>query len=226
MLTIKAEPRSIFGKGLAAPRRAGKLPTVLYGPKNKPLPLFVSQSAFKKLLVAAGESTVVTVDTGAAQQDVLIHDIAWHAVTGEPLHADFYVIDKTKTLETDVPLRFDGAAPAVKDLGGILVKVLHQLHIEVLPMNIPHEIVVDTGRLATLDSQILVRDLEIPRGVKVLNAPEAVVAAVSVAKEEPVEEAPVDLGAIEVEKKGKKEETGEAEAANDAAAPAPADAKS
>lgn len=193
---------------------AGKMPAVLYGPKDSALSLFVPLGAFKKLLHQAGESTVVTVETGEGKKDVLIHEVEYHPVSNEPLHADFYVIDKTKPIEIKVPLVFEGTSAAVKDLAGILVKVLHELEIEVLPMDIPHEVKVDIAGLSTLESQILVRDLIIPKGVKVLNSPEEVVAAITVAKEEPVEAAPVDLASIEVEKKGKQEEEGaEGEAA-------------
>ena len=73
-------------------------------------------------------------------------------------------------------------------------------------MNIPHDIEVDINLLLNLDSQILVKDLPIPTGVTVLGAADAVVASISVAKEEPVEAPPVDLSSIEVEKKGKKED--------------------
>ncbi len=219
MLNITAEKRSIFGKELKSERQAGKLPVIVYGDKKDALPLFVQIGEFKKLLAKAGESTVLTVKTPDGDKDVLIQEVAWHPVTSEPLHADFYVVDKTKLLEINVPLTFTGVAPAVKDLAGILVKVLHELSIEVLPMNIPHEIEVDISKLINLDSQILVKDLKVSKEVKVLNNLDDVVAAISVAKEEVVEEAPVDLSAIEVEKKGKKEVEGEA------GEEAPADAK-
>lgn len=216
MLKIMAEERSIFGKKLNESRMAGKLPVVVYGERKKEaLPLFVASKDFKKLLKEAGESTVVTVDAGVIKKDVLIHDVDWHPVSGEPLHADFYVVDKTKTIEISVPLVFSGVAPAVKDLGGILVKVLHELTIEVLPMNIPHHIAVDISALTNLDSQILVRDLPVPTGTRVINQSDEVVAAVSVAKDEPVEEVASDLSSIEVEKKGKKE-TEDGETAGDA----------
>lgn len=217
MLKLAAEKRTMFGKQLKALRADGKMPVVMYGAKDEATPLLVGAKEFKKLLHQAGESTMITVDAGDLQKDVLIHEVDFHPVSGEPRHADLYVVDKTKVVEVDVPLRFEGISPAVKDLGGILVKVLHELEIEVLPMHIPHDIEVDITALVALDSQILVKDLKIPTGVKVKLDPEAVVASISVAKEEPVEEAPVDLSAIEVEKKGKKEEEG-AEGA-EAAAP-------
>jgi large subunit ribosomal protein L25 len=172
----------------------------------------VATKEFKKILHQAGESTMITVDAGEVKKDVLIHEVAFHPVNGEPVHADLLVVDKTKTVEVDVPLRYEGVSVAVKDLGGTLVKVIHKLEIEVLPMDIPHDIEVDISALATLESQILVKDLKIPAGVKVLAEADTVVAAISVAKDEPIDEAPVDLSKIEVEKKGKKEEEGEAPA--------------
>jgi large subunit ribosomal protein L25 len=211
MLKLTAEKRDIFGKELKKARIAGKMPVVIYGAKDKATSLFVMTKEFKKLLSQAGESTMITVDAGDLKRDVLIHDVDFHPVNGEPVHADLYVVDKTKTVEVKVPLKYEGVSAAVKDLGGTLVKVLHELEIEVLPTHIPHEIMVDISLLATLESQVLVSDLKVPKEVKVLVEPETVVAAISVAKEEPIEEAPVDLSAIEVEKKGKKEEEGAAE---------------
>lgn len=213
MQKIMAEKRSVFGKKLKSVRLAGQMPAVLYGPKQETTALLLNTKEFKKLLATAGESSMVTIDAGEVKADVLIHDVTVHPVSGEPLHADLYAVDKTKTVKVKVPLRFEGVASAVKDLGGTLVKVLYELEVEVLPMNIPHDIEVDISKLVSLDSQILVSDLSVPKDVTVLSAPEEVVASIAVAKDEPVETAPVDLSAIEVEKKGKKVEEGEEAAA-------------
>jgi len=58
----------------------------------------------------------------------------------------------------------------------------------------------------------LLSDIKLPKGVVLTEDPESVIALVSVGKDEVEEEAPVDLTAIEVEKKGKKPEEGEATA--------------
>lgn len=218
MIKLTAETRDIFGKKLADARLAGQLPAVMYGTKQTAQSLFVPVKEFKKVWSEAGESSLVTIMVGDKPTDVLIQEVNFNPVTGEPTHADFYVVDKTKKVEVEVPLVFEGVAPAVKDLGGTLVKVLHVLKIEVLPTEIPHDIKVDVTALTALDSQVLVKDLNLPKSFDVKNAPEEVVAAIAVAKEEPVEAAPVDLSSIEVEKKGKKEEEGaEGEAEGDKA---------
>jgi hypothetical protein len=106
-----------------------------------------------------------------------------------------------------VPLEFIGVSPAVKDLAGNLMKVLRELKISADPQHIPHSITVDISTLATFEDQILASDIALPAGVILVENPDEVVATVEEPKAE-VEEvvAPIDLSAIEVEKKGKKEE--------------------
>jgi large subunit ribosomal protein L25 len=141
--------------------------------------------------------------------EVLIQDIDLDPVTDNVRHADFYVIEKGKKVTVHIPLEFAGVSPAVKDLGGILVKVLHELEIEAMPKDLPHNLSVDISKLATFEDRILAKDVTLPAGVTLLTKPEEVVASVSEAVEEVVEVAPVDLTAIEVEKKGKEVKEGE-----------------
>lgn len=215
MVTLTATARETFGKRLAAARAEGLLPVVIYGRKQEATSLFVNTKEFKKAWKEAGESTVVQLEAPDAEHDVIIHDVAWDPVTGEPIHVDLYAVEKDKPIEVDVELVFEGVAPAVKDLGGTLVKVLHELTIKALPRNLPHNLIVDISKLETLESQILVKDVVLPTGVSVLNDPEEVVAAVTAVQAEPEEPAAetMTIADIEVEKKGKQEEEGETAAA-------------
>ncbi len=88
--------------------------------------------------------------------------------------------------------------------------MLHELEIEALPKDLPHNLIVDISKLSALDSQILVKDISLPAGVVLLSGPEEVVAAISVAQEEPEEAAPApSIADIELSvEKGKKEEEG------------------
>ena len=189
-------------------RKQGLLPCVYYGPKEKPVSISVVKSEFLKVWKEAGESTVVVLNTGKAEIEVLIHDIAFDPVRNDVIHVDFYVLEKGKVVEVSVPLEFIGISKAVKDMSGTLVKVLHEIDIEALPKDLPHSISVDISALSDLDAQILVSDIKLPVGVTLVTDPEEVVAAISVAEEEKEEVPAVDLSAIEVEKKGKKEEEG------------------
>lgn len=204
VITLTAEKRNVFGKQLAKERKVGKLPVVVYGPKDPSANFFVDAMAFKKVYKQAGESSVITLEANGEKKDILIYDVFYDPKKGEPVHADFYVIEKGKSLRVRVPIEFTGSAPAVK-LGGIVVKVMHELEIEAMPKDLPHSLLADLSFLVELDNHLAVGDIKMPEGVKIITPKEEIIASISVPKEE--EEAPVmDISEIEVEKKGKKEE--------------------
>lgn len=202
-------------------RKKGLLPAVVYGRKEEATPIAVERKIFDKVFHKAGESTVITLTGLGEEKDALIHEVDVDPVTGTPVHADFYAIAKGQTVTVSIPLEFEGESPAVKDLGGILVKVMHELEIECQPKDLPHAIHVDISKLATLEDQIKVKDLKgIPASAKISVDTDEVVAMIDVAKEEPVEEVVADISAIEIsEERGKKEEEGEIGAAPATEAP-------
>ena len=205
MLTIDAQKRD-KSEDVVTLRKGGKMPAVFYGKKTPSTPITFLHKDFIKVWHTAGESGVVTIKTPDGSVDALIKDVDVDPVSDIPRHADFYVFEKGKKLEIAVPLEFVGVAPVVKDLGGSLIKVLHELKISAEPQNLPHGIEIDISSLIDFDSQILASDIKLPAGVDLMENPEEVVASAARPKEEEVEEAPVDLSTIEVEKKGKKEE--------------------
>jgi len=193
-------------------RAEGSIPAVFYGKKTPSTSIIISEIEFMKVWKKAGESTVVTLKHAGGDVDALIHDVDIDPVTGVPRHADFYVFDKSVKIEVAVPLEFIGVSAGVKDFGGSLVKVLHEIKIEALPSNLPSHIEVDISSMAEIGSQITAAELKLPAGVSLLEGgEEEVVALVAAPKSEEEEESvPIDLSAIEVAAKGK-EKTGEGE---------------
>lgn len=193
-------------------RREGFIPAVVYGRAQEATPIAVNAKEFDKLFRQAGESTVISLQGLGESKDVLVQEVAVDPVSGISLHADFYAIAKGQTVTVEVPLEFVGESGAVKDLGGILVKVMHELEIECEPKDLPRSIEVDISKLATLEDQVKISDLKLPASAKISVDMDEVVAMISVAQEEPVEAAPADISTIEIsEERGKKEdEEGEA----------------
>ncbi len=203
---VKVNPKMI--------RRSGNIPAVFYGPSHPSTPISVSKIAFDKAYKEGGESTIITLKTGTLSLDAIIHDVALDPVVGEAIHVDFYIVAKDHKIEVDVPLEFVGVAP-VEKLGGVVMKVMHELRIEALPGKLPQHIVVDLSKLVAMDSHISVGDILLGDGVRALVPLTEMVVGVSGLREEKEDAvAPIDMSAIEVEKKGKKEEdAGEADAA-------------
>ncbi len=209
MFVINAKVRKASDR-LSVLKKAGEIPAVFYGAGKQNTPIAVSTIEFKKVWHKAGESSAVIVKTDVGDIDVLIHEVQTDPVTEEPIHIDFLAIDMTKKITVKVPLEFVGISNAVKTGLGNLVKVLHEVEVEALPKDLPHNLIVDISKLETLQDNIFISDIKLPKGVVLINTPLEVVASVGEQKEEKIEEVvtPVDLSAIEVEKKGKKEEEG------------------
>jgi len=211
MLTLKADIRDTKIKADKI-RSAGAIPAVFYGKKEASTPISIMEKDFLKVWKEAGESTVVTLQIGdpstelGVSKESLIHDVDIDPVSGVPRHADFYVFEKGHKVEVALPIEFTGVSPAVKDLGGILMKVLHELKVKAMPKDLPHNIEVDISSLIEFGNQILAQDIRMPAGVELDLSTEEVIATVTAPREEKEEEpAPMDLSQIEVEKKGKEE---------------------
>jgi large subunit ribosomal protein L25 len=198
---------------LAIVRSNGMVPGVVYGARVENQMISVSSVEFEKILKVAGESSTIVLEiegdkkTGTSQKiDVLIHDMQVDPVKGFPIHVDFLAVDMNKPIEVTIPVEFIGTAIAEKNSLGVLVKVMHEIEIEALPKDLPHNVVVDVSTLAVLDDQIHISDIKLPKGVTMKTPMDEVIALIAPIKEEKEEETVVDLSSIEVEKKGKKEE--------------------
>lgn len=206
MFSIKATKRD-SGERLGVLRKSGKIPAVFYGAGKTTTSVTLSNTEFKKIWREAGESSAVKVSMSGGDIDALIHEVQVDPVTDEPIHVDFLAIDMKKKIRVKVPLIFEGISNTVKSGVGNLVKVLHEIEIEALPADLPHNLLADISKLETLENNIFVSDIKLPAGVILITNGSDVVASI-VAQVEEKEEvaAPIDLSAIEVEKKGKKEE--------------------
>jgi len=207
-MELQAVKRAVTGKGVQALRKEGKMPAVIYGAKETSLPIEVAMKDFSRVLKEAGESSVVELNIDGEKKSVLIHDVDLDPITHEPRHADFYAIQKGQKVEVEVPIVFTGEAPAVKELGANLIKVLHEIEVEAEATNLPHEVTVDLSGLKTLEDHIAAKDITLPAGVELITDPEEAVVTLAMPDEEPEE--PVqgpDMESIGIsEDRGKKEE--------------------
>lgn len=217
MISLRAKIRQDLGKKVKELRKKGIIPAILYGPKIENLPLEVDSREFEKIYQEAGESTLISLDIPEKKlkPPVLIYNVQFDPVRGQPIHVDFYQAPLEEKIEAKVPLVFEEEAPAVKELQGTLIKVIHQLEIKALPQNLPKEIKVDVSSLKTFDDAILIKNLELPAGVEILRDPEEIVAEVSPPEKveeelvKPIEEKVEEVEKVE-EKKEEEEEKSEA----------------
>lgn len=208
-ITISAQSRA--NKSPSDLRTEDMIPAVYYGAGSDAVSIAIPAKEFNKVWKEAGETTTVTLTIGGEKINTMIHDIQRDPVSDLATHVDFLVVDMNKEIEVAVPIEFTGLAEAEKTGTGTLVKVLHEVQVSALPANLPHSVEIDVTRLATTEDQIHVSDIALPKGVTMISEADEVVALISAFKEETEEAPALDLSAIEVEKKGKKEEETPAE---------------
>ncbi len=214
-MELTAQKRMELGKKVKSVRRAGFVPGVLYGEKVPSEAVSVPYADFIKVFREAGESTIFKLKIdGGKEHDVLIYNVTFDPLKDTPQHVDFYVVSQDRTIRHKVPLEFVGEAPAVKNLGGVLVKVMQEIEVEALPKDLPHALTVDVSLLEVLEAKLHVKDLLLPNGVKIHGNRDDTVIIVETPRVEEIEEAATPAEQvlevktereIKVEEKAKKE---------------------
>jgi len=215
-LHLKAQPREEIGKNKVSKlRNLDWIPAVIYSQGKKTQALKVSSRELTALLHGhRSENIIIKLDVQqppdkVKEHNVLIKELQHDPVTEEILHIDFNEISLTKAINVKVPLVAKGEAIGIKQDGGSLEHLLWELEVECLPTQIPAQIEVDITNLKIGDA-VHIKDLEIPKGVKVLHDPQMVVFSIAApVKEEALQPAAGEEGALqepEVIKEKKKEE--------------------
>jgi len=195
-LSIAAEPRT--NKGSRAVRRLrseGRIPAVIYGHGQDTILLSLNQHEFDGLL-RHGAHGLLDVRMGDATESAVIKDVQFDVFGREILHVDFARISRDERVVIEVPVVLKGTAPGVAE-GGVVNWVLHSVDVECPAENIIEQVPVNLTGLH-LNHSILVKDLQLPEGLKVMQDGELVVVQVSPPHRE-AEPTDIDAGTAEPE---------------------------
>jgi len=178
-LNLKSTIRKEKGRKVKKLRRKSFIPAVIYGHKTKNQLLKIAYKDFEDVYKKAKENTLINLlIEDNSKRKVIIHNLQVDPVDNKFLHIDFYQVKMDEKISTEVPLNFIGESEAVKNEGGVLVKNMDTIEIESLPQSIPQEIKVNISRIKKLEEAIHVKDLDVPKNVKLLVHEDEVVAIV------------------------------------------------
>ncbi|MGD8319142.1 MAG: 50S ribosomal protein L25/general stress protein Ctc [Gemmatimonadota bacterium] len=216
--SLKAERREATGKGAARElRRNGRIPAILYGRDMETVHLTVDAMEAEHLFQAISvENTIVALEVEGDKEarQTLVREIQSHPHRHELVHVDFLQIQKGVAVQVEVPVELVGTPAGVKQHGGVLEQVIHELPVRCIPSLIPEIIELDVTGL-DIDDSFHVSDMELPEGVTVTIDPERTVCVVAppravVEEEEEEEEEALEPGeAPEPEVIGEEEEAPE-----------------
>ncbi len=206
VVELSAKVREVIGKSSHLLAAEGLIPAVVYGPKIDTISLAVDRRTFEHLMhhAVVGSTLVdLTIEGKAKPIDVIIKEIRHDEVKGTVQHIDFWAVDMGHSLITTVGLSFIGNAEGER-AGGVLMRSLHEVKIEARPKDLPEHIEVDVSALNIGDS-LTVADIVVPKGVTLLDEPEAVIVSVIAPAVEVEEAVAVEEG--EVPEVGKETES-------------------
>ena len=196
--------RSVLGKKVKALRRSGITPANVYGHRIESQAVEVDTVTLAHTLKTLERNAILSlrIEGEKAVRPVIVREVRRDILNDKILHVDFYQVSLAEKMKADVPFILVGKAPAVEDLGGILLQGLDSIAVEALPADIPPHIEIDISSLTTFDSSVHVRDLVIDPKVHVLTEGDSVIT--SVAPPRKVVEAVVEeeAAAAEEEKEG------------------------
>jgi len=172
-LTITATAREQEGTSASKKlRREGKVPAIVYGKSTEPVNLTVDARDLRVTLKEIGNSTpIVTLDDGSKKRLSIIEEVQRHPIKDNYLHVDFHEVAENDIVSMTVPVHPEGEADGVRNEGGTLEVVSHEVHVSCTAKNAPSFIAVDVTEL-TLGELIHIKELPELEGVKYTGNPD------------------------------------------------------
>ena len=204
---LAATVRSGTGKGAArSVRREGRIPAVLYGGGEAPMPLSLEKKNLTQLIFAGHFlTTIFELDIGGKKERAIPRDYQLDVVKDTPLHVDFLRLKPGSRLRLNVPVHFinQESSPGLKR-GGALYIVYHSIEMWVPADNIPEAITADLAGM-DFNESLQISAINLPEGCKPTNPDKnftvASLAPPSGAAEEPTPAAAAAAPAKEEKKK-------------------------
>lgn len=169
---LTAEARQTFGKGASRRLRRldNKVPGIMYGGDEAPLPLIFNHNHLLKALEnEAFYSHILTIQVDGKPHKAVLKALQRHPFKPRIVHLDLLRVTGKEKITVTVPLHFKGenVAPGVKNDKGIVSHLLTSVEVRCLPESLPEFLEVDLSNLG-LDELIHLSDLKLPKGIEIM----------------------------------------------------------
>lgn len=170
-------------------RRIGRIPAVLFGHGQPSMAVSLAGRAFEDLLHSGHRHHLLTITVdGGAKDTALVRDIQRDPITRRVIHADIQRVGRSESITTVVPVTILGTARGVRDMGGVLDVVTHELEVTGAADQIPEHLEVDVTELG-MREHLTAGQITLPKGFTLASAADTIVASVEPPRVEAVEEA-------------------------------------
>ena len=188
-ITIEGQMRTGFGKTATRQLRSQELvPGVIYGGSQE-INFQAPVAAFKNLVYTPSFQVAEVVLDGKTYRTIL-KDLQFDKVNDALIHIDLLELVEDKKMIAEIPLKFVGVSPGVKDGGKLHIK-MKSLKVKTYPKYLKEQIEVSIDSLE-LNGNIRVEDVKVDN-YEILNSPRIPIASVTLTRQLKQEEAAVPV---------------------------------
>jgi large subunit ribosomal protein L25 len=179
-LTIERRDGSGTSKAKSL-RHHGKVPGVVYGHGSSEL-IAVERRALDDLLHHGGRTALVELQLGGKRFDTaLVREIQIDPVSRKAIHVDLQRVSATEKVHASVPVVAAGTPDGVRNFGGVMDVIVHEVEIEGPANKLPDRLELDVTNLG-IHEHVTAADIKLPSGFKLLTNPETIVVTVEASK--------------------------------------------
>jgi large subunit ribosomal protein L25 len=181
-LSLAIERRDGAGSTKAqAMRRAGKVPGILYGHGSNES-IAIERRALDDLLHRGGRTGLIELKLGGKKLDTaLVREVQIDPVSRKPIHVDLQRVSATEKVHTKLPLVTVGTPDGVRNFGGVMDVVAHELDVEGPANKLPEHLEIDVTALG-IHQHFSAGDVTLPAGFKLLTPADMIVVTVESSK--------------------------------------------
>lgn len=174
MIKLKLQTRKLTGKKVRKLRRQGLVPGAIARYKQDTLNVQVKHNDLLPLLRSNKvEKLELYVDDADKPITAVVSDLIVNPLNNQIESFLFTEVTPDSHVIVRVPIKTVGESPAVKNNIGVLVFSSRYVRLVVNSENIVPEIILDISNLTDVGQRILVKDLELPEGVKLASSKDA-----------------------------------------------------
>ena len=175
-IELKGQVREAGNKAaVKAVRRAGQVPCNIYGLGIENV-LFTVDAQDLKAITHTPNSFIIDLElSNGTKMYAVLHEVQYHPVTDEAIHADFLTVNEEKPVTIEVPVKVTGHSEGVK-MGGKLLVSSRKLRVSAMMNNLPDVLEVDSTHLL-IGKQIVAGDLNF-EGVTIVSPKATIICSV------------------------------------------------
>lgn len=156
---LKGQVREVGNKAVIKEyRKQGLVPCNIYGSGVENILFTVTEKDLKGLTDTPASYIVDLELSNGQKYNAVIHELQYHPVKDNCLHADFLAVNEEKPISIMVPITITGHAAGVR-AGGKFFKLVRELKVSALMKDLPDELVINIDKLQ-IGKRIVAGDLK------------------------------------------------------------------